>query len=458
MKICPNCNALCEDNSKFCVKCGNVLPETPISAPAPGAPMSAGAPGVPVYAPAPEAAPKKKSPVKLILILAVAAMALYFVISKVLFLMNPAGAIIGGLKAIAGMDKSTITSTISFDYSGDEDDDLSILNDVTVKLVSAADLKNLLAEISIEALYSNKSVVKVGAGVNNDYVYIDPQKLYKKKMYSELDEILPGAEDYIQDIKIIMNALSSMDLKFDAGKYSDVVKKALGKDLKGSFSTVTLKIDQETSNELLLAILEKAAKDDALIESIRTGATKAINQIIKDKKFNESFIEKDDLESLLEEFEDKKAFKDNFKDALSEAVEELEYQLEYYEDYDIEVPYETTVTFRFDLFNRLTGIDYVMEGDVDGENMKIIISNAIKGGASFTKINTKDAIEIQELASDYDEQEEVLGVVMDNLIKSIKSNKELTKRIEDFTGEDIDDIEDFDDLQYLFGVRRLPAM
>jgi hypothetical protein len=88
-----------------------------------------------------------------------------------------------------------------------------------------------------------------------------------------------------------------------------------------------------------------------------------------------------------------------------------------------------------------------MEGEVDDGTMRITVTNDIRGGAGFTNINTKDAIDIQELASDYDEQEEVVGEILNNLIKSVKSNKELTKKIEDITGEDLDDIEDLDDLR-----------
>ncbi len=484
MKICPNCNAVSDDSAKFCVKCGSVLPAAPVSAPAqeipvsapaqevpvsapaqeapvytpaPETPVYAPAPGAPTNNPAPGAAPKKKSVVKIALILAVAAIALYLVISKVLFLINPAAALLSGIKSIYSLEKSTVTSTISVDYSGD-DDDMDTLNDITIKMVSAADIKNLIAEVSLEALYSNKSVVKIAAGVNNEYLYIDPLKLYNKKFYTELEEVLPDSEDYINDLKIIMNAVSGIDIKLDAGKYAGAVKKALGSKLKGSFGKVTVKLDQEVLLKFALAVLEKAEKDDALIESIRTGAIKAINQIIKDKKFEEAFIDKDDLEELLETFEDKKEFKESFKDAIADAIEELEYELEYIEDYEPDEPFEMTLTFRFNLFNKLTGVDCVMEGEVDDGTMRITVTNDIRGGAGFTNINTKDAIDIQELASDYDEQEEVVGEILNNLIKSVKSNKELTKKIEDITGEDLDDIEDLDDLQDLIGGRRLPAM
>ena len=84
----------------------------------------------------------------------------------------------------------------------------------------------------------------------------------------------------------------------------------------------------------------------------------------------------------------------------------------------------------------IKGIDFT--GEIDDE-LEINVKNDIKSGASFTKFNKKNSIEINELISGGD-IEDVAEEISENLIKAIKKNKDLKNKIEDLTGEDIDDL------------------
>ena len=107
-----------------------------------------------------------------------------------------------------------------------------------------------------------------------------------------------------------------------------------------------------------------------------------------------------------------------------------------YMDFDIDDINELELTFRFGAGNTIKGIDFT--GEIDDE-LEINVKNDIKSGASFTKFNKKNSIEINELISGGD-IEDVAEEISENLIKAIKKNKDLKNKIEDLTGEDIDDL------------------
>src|SRR5574344_2178823 len=84
--------------------------------------------------------------------------------------------------------------------------------------------------------------------------------------------------------------------------------------------------------------------------------------------------------------------------------------------------------FGFGAGNAINGIDYTAVIEEGGDNIEINVKTDIKSGASFTKINKKDAIEIEELIN---------GGDIEDVAEEITGN--LTKKIEELTGEDIED-------------------
>ena len=183
-------------------------------------------------------------------------------------------------------------------------------------------------------------------------------------------------------------------------------------------------------SKLVKELLEEAEDDKKLRESIRKNGIDFINRIIKEKRKLE-IIDVDDLEEILEIFEDKGDFEDFYQEAIANALIDMDYM-----DFDIDDINELELTFRFGAGNTIKGIDFT--GEIDDE-LEINVKNDIKSGASFTKFNKKNSIEINELISGGD-IEDVAEEISENLIKAIKKNKDLKNKIEDLTGEDIDDL------------------
>ena len=446
MKICPNCNSDNSDEAMFCTKCGNrfevqslntntdstqnysapidTMPSVnqvvqPITQPHPSFPT-------PVEQP-----PKKKSKVLVYVLGLVAVIAVVFLAINLISNANPADKLIKGLAKLSKMDKATTTTTVDIVYDG-EDEEIELINDITIKLETAADMNDLLAQITLDLLYDNKTVVQVAAGVNNEDLYIDLKDLHKEPFYQEMEGLVPEYSDYINDYKIIKKALNEVSLKFDNKKYIKIIKNVLDDDIKGSGNKVTVTLNSKTISKLTQKLLEEAEDDTKLMESIRKNAIDFINRVIKEeKKFK--VIDVDDFEDALEMFDDEDDFEDYYKDIIADALDGMDYM-----DFDIDDIPEMELTFTFGSGNAIKSIAYagvIEEGD---DTIEINVKTDIKSGASFTKINKKGAIEIEELLNGGD-FEDVVEEVTENLIKAVKKNKNLTKKIEELTDEDIED-------------------
>jgi len=324
------------------------------------------------------------------------------------------------------MDKCTTTTTVDINYDGDEEA-ADLLNKLTVKLETAADVNELFAQLNLDLLYSNKPVVQVAAGLNNQDFYIDLKDLHKKVFYQDVEDVIPDYPDFANDYKIIKKAMDGISLKFDTKKYMKIVNKVLDDNIKKSGNKVILTLDSEIMSELFTALLEEAEDDNKLMESVRKNGIDFINRIIKEKKKLKT-IDVDDLEETLEIFEDKDEFEEYYQDAISNALARLDYM-----DFD-EIP-ELELIFRFGSGNTIKGIDFTTEIN---DELEIFVKADIKSGASFTKFNRKDSIEIKKLMTGGD-IEDVVEEITDNLIKAVKKNKDLTKKIEDLTGQDVED-------------------
>lgn len=443
MKICPNCNNDNSDEAMFCTKCGtkfenqslntdiNTTQNTPVyTTPSENQVFQPGPQPSATFPPA-EPSPKKKSKVLVYVLGLVAVVAVVFLAMNIISNANPANKLIKGLAKFSKMDKATSTTTIDINYDGDSDE-IEMLKDVTIKLETAADVNDLLVQISLDLLYANKPVIQIAAGANNEDIYVDLKDLHQEKFYQEIEGLAPEYADFVNDYKIIKNAFDGIALKFDDKQYIKIIKNVLGDDIKGSGNKVTVTLDSKTISKLTEKLLEEAEEDEKLMESIRKNGIEFINKVIKEEKKLE-LIDVDDLEDALEILEDEDDFEDYYKEAISEALSGMDYM-----DIDIDDLPEIDITFRFGAGNTIKGIDYIVVIEEDDENIEIITKTDIKNSASFTKINKKNAIEIEELISGGD-IEEVIEEISENLKKVVKKNKDLTKKIEELTDEDVDD-------------------
>ncbi len=452
MKICPNCNNDNRDEAMFCTKCGtrfvslnadinatqnvstpnNITPNVnqTIQPEVQPVPQYAAQPAV-SYTTAAEPSPKKKSKALVYIIGLVAVAALIFLAMNFISSANPVNKLIKGLAKLSKMDKATSTTTIDITHDGD-DEEADILNDINIKLEAAADIDNLFAQLSLDLLYADKSVVQVAAGANNEDIYVDLKELHEEKFYQEIEGLAPEYKDFVNDYKIIKNAFDGITLKFDDKKYIKIIKDVLGDDIKGSGNKVTVTLDSKTIADMTEKLLEEAEEDDKLMESIRKNGIDFINKIIKEEKKLE-LVNVDDLEEALEILEDEDEFEEKYKEAISEALSGNDYM-----DIDIDDLPEMELTFRFGAGNTIKGIDYTAVIEESDETFEIITKTDIKNSASFTKINKKNAIEIEELMNGGD-IEGVVEEITENLIKVVKKNKDLTEKIEDLSGQDIED-------------------
>lgn len=441
MKKCPNCNFENRDEASFCTKCGNKLQEQSLDTDVNvkrniATPQDTDSTVNRVIRPAVQPStsvnisvetPKKKSKALVYILGLVAVIAVIFLVMSISFA-KPAEKLIQGLIKLSKMDKCTATTTIDIDYDGDEKE-ADLINDITVKLETAADLNELFAQITLDLLYSNKSVVQVAAGLNDEDFYVDLKDLHKKVFYQDVEDVIPNYPDYANDYKILKKAFDGISLKFDTKKYMKIVNNVLDDNIKSSGNKIILSLDLDTISELMTALLEEAEDDDKLMESVRKNAIDFINQIVKEKK-KLKIIDADDLEETLEIIEDKDDFEEYYQNAISSALVRFDNMVS---DAD-EIP-ELELIFRLGAGNAIKGVDFTAEIN---DNVKIFVQSEIKSGANFKKFNRKDSIEISDLMSGGD-IEDVVEEITDNLIKAVKKNKDLTKKIEDLTGQDVED-------------------
>ncbi len=449
MKTCPKCNNSNRDEAKFCTTCGenlgvqplditetNTINETPVNS----GPSTSNIPNNQpitnntIPSTSEPASPKKKSK-GLFIIAGIAVIAVVILMVSVISSANPVDKLLKGFAKLSKMSEVTAITTIDINYDGDTEE-AELLNDMSIKAETAADINNLLAEVTLEVLYDNKSVVQLAAGVNNEDLYVDLKDLYKEKFYQGIEDLVPEYKDYVNDYKIIKKAIDGISLKFDKKEYIKIIKNTLDDDIKGSGNKVTVSLNAKTMTKVLEKLLKEAKDDKKLMESIRKNGIDLINKLLKEEKNFEVF-DVSELEDALEIFEDKDDFEDNYKEAITEALESYKSNYNYGEIQDMEI------TFIFGASGNIKSMQYTVKVDADGEEIEIVSETTIKSGANFTKINKKNAVVIEELISDGEQLEEIVSEVTENLTKTVKKNKKLTEKIEDLTGEDIEDAIEF---------------
>ncbi|NLU32771.1 MAG: zinc-ribbon domain-containing protein [Clostridiaceae bacterium] len=421
MRTCPNCKSENQDGTRFCTKCG---------APLEGA------------AEANDQRPVKKSfPAGKILLAVALILAVVFIINTIIVAANPAMRLLNGLERLGKKNAFTVTSTVSAKYKGD-DDDLKAINNASIKTSLAVNLDKMFMEVSGSILYDNKSIADIAAGVGEKELYIDLKNLYDKKFIYKLDR---DVRDVISEMQVLLKYIRQANIKYDKKKYAKAIADVLDDEIRGSVGKVTVTLDGESLMEIFAEVFDVMADDEVLMKSFRENARDLINRILKDKHEFEILFSEDDLEELLDYIEDEDDFETAWMYVIEEASYGIEYaldDLDYYLSLD-DMP-EFDITFSFGMFsNNIKGIQVSMKVE-DGydESITVNIDSRISNKASFTKINSKNAIDIEELEEDPYEFLDIAEEIIENLVGNIEKNKKLTNAIEDLTGLDADELAD----------------
>lgn len=358
-----------------------------------------------------------------------------FIINSTLAAANPSRKLLKGLEHLGKMDEFTVTSVISVEYEGDVDE-FELINDASMKTSYAVNLDKLLMEVSMELLYDNKSIAHMIAGVGDKGLYAELPKLYDKKFSYEFDREI---RENLSDIQVLLRYIRQANIKYDTRKYADIIEDIMGDDIKGSPGKIKMRVDGEILAIIMIEILEEMADDHKLMESVRKNAQELIKKILKDEhKFK--LFDKDDLEDFLEYLEDE----DDFEMLYLSFIEEMVEGMEYYSSFIDESP-EFDVTISYGMFKGVKDINVsftVENPSDDDESLIISMDSTIEGSASFSKVSTRNAVDIEEIMYDYRELMNIGEEIFDNLADNIEKNRKLKNAIEDLTGVDVDFLAD----------------
>jgi hypothetical protein len=261
----------------------------------------------------------------LFIVAGIAVIVVVFLLIKLIAGADPASKLMKGFAKLANMKEITSTTTVDINYEGD-DESLELINDMVFKLETAADMDNLLAQLTIELIYDKKTVTQLAAGVNNEDVYVDLKDLYSKVFYQSMDDLVPDYQDFVNDYKLIKKAINDVKFKFDNKKYIKIIKDTLDDDLASKGNKVILTLNSKNMTMLMKNLLEEAEDDTKLMESVRKNAIDLVKRILKDEKKFKVF-EVDELEDLLETLEDKDDFEDYYLSVISAVRSNLDYAL-----------------------------------------------------------------------------------------------------------------------------------
>lgn len=418
MKKCAGCQHENQDTNAFCSNCGAPLD----NAVEPESPKPAG---------------KSFSKARIIAVVA-AIFFLAIVIKAIAVSANPAMRLLKGLDRLGKMDAFTVTSTLSVNYKGD-DDDLKLINQAGASLKTAVNLDKMLAEVTGTLSYDKKTVAEITAGLGEKEVYFALPKLYDKTFTYRLDKQVRA---YISEIQVLLKYLREADVQYDRGKYAKAIAEVLDDDIKGSPGKVMLTLDGDRLLDIFAEIFEVAADDEVLMKSLRKNAKNAIEKILKDKHEFELLFDEEDLEYVLEYLQDDDDFEIAYMYIVREMKDSFRYLSRSFKYYADDIP-ELDVTIDFGLLSsNIRGISIAMEIEDSGETVVLSLDSEISRKASIGKINTKNTVDIEDLMDDPAELEDIAETVLKNLAKNIKSNKKLVNAIDDLTGMDVDDLMD----------------
>lgn len=436
MAICSQCYANNAEGTVFCTSCGNKMqPEavqgntTPIqdNIDATNVQPTAFAPINPEM----NEKPKKKNTlpviIALVLVLLVAG---YFAVSA-LSNSNPSLRLLKGFAEMAKMDVATLEISGTVENDGDLED---LLKKVAFKAVFAIDSNKMLGEGSIDLQYDKKDVVSIMAGVNSDIAYIDPKDLYEEDFLYQLPS---DYTDNMEPLKIVRESLKGIKLDIDYKKYAKIMAEELDENIEKKGGDIVLTVDAESMNSTMKAIVEEAKDDKKLMESVRKSAETVLKDLIKQSDKLEDMMDVEELETTLEQIQDKNEFEDVYAELLDEMLDSLDYAID-------EVSGESTLTFSFGVGSKIKSVRFEseIEDEYSGETTKVNVLTSISNGAKFSGIKEKSAIDLEEITSDYEEMQKILEDVAGNLVKKIKANKNLVKDLDKTLGMDVDDLED----------------
>ncbi|MBN2221692.1 MAG: hypothetical protein JW708_05735, partial [Vallitaleaceae bacterium] len=236
--------------------------------------------------------------------------------------------------------------------------------------------------------------------------------------------------------------LSTKGVKWTA--YSDAVNKALGRDLKKDFNTITMKIDTDTLVDVLVEIIEVAKEDDDLKEWAKENLAIIAKELEDHRRdFEIIDIDKDFIEDLKDfvedDFEDGyDEFMDSLEDMEDEIKDELEYSMSGMGSFtDIEVICELSA------LNRIKSITY----EYSISDYKVMVTTEFDDGAKKEKYKLEDGLD----AEDTDELEDYFSdEFMDHLEDYQKENEAFENLMKDLEKEGLTENGGFLDFFYEF--------
>lgn len=415
MKKCDACGHLNPNDNAFCENCAASIKDAPI------------------------VASKKSFSVNMKFLkyfgAAAALVLVIFLGSQVLFAKSAGAQVMSGLMKLVTSDQNEGHLELSF-----ESED-RMMNNFLKDLLFVFDfeVKKSNAATKAELLIKGESALEAVVALQDQVIYVDLLDLYKDVFYYEDDSF----EDNFSQYNQLRSYLKDISLKgVDFKKYIKAIESELGRDLSKKSGRVHLVLDEKNILDVMEVIFEEAENDEKLMKVLHKELLKVFKAMAKDD-FEFLYMDGDDWESVVEEIEDFRDFKDNYEEAIADILDSIDWE----RDYRYSTSFDLKVSFDFGISNTIKAMDF--QFDVEDEiGIKGTYKNKSEHG--FKSFKKNKGIDLEDLMDDYDEMNDVSREVIENFADKIQSNKTMVKYIEssDFYKElndwyGFDGVEDF---------------
>lgn len=198
---------------------------------------------------------------------------------------------------------------------------ISEINKMKLEMEVGYDLSNIKTAMTLGALYDNKSLINLGAYVNESSMYIELKDLFDKYIEIPMEDTY---KEYLNNSNI---KFDEDDLKYVLKASKDAFKDNLdSKTVKTSKKTIKINGKKLSTTKVSYGLSEKSANE--LAKNI-------LEKLVKDDKFLKALASISD--------QDKNDLKDSFEEAIEEIKENLNNDLETKEEVFINF-YVTGVT------------------------------------------------------------------------------------------------------------------
>lgn len=327
---------------------------------------------------------------------------------------NPVNRLAMGYARAMNRNKVELKTSMTFEMDNKVLDEIKLVNQMTFYP------KDLNADLNMQMYYEEKKAGSIKGSIQNGIGYISSDEFMKDDfIYYEFDDF----EDVMNDYQILFDIYKKLSTKgVKWAEYSDAVNKALGRDLKKDFNTITLNIDTDTLVDVMVAIIEVAIDDDDLKECAKDNLS-FISRELEDHKRDFEIIEIDkdflkDLEDFLEDdFDDSyDEIMDSLKDMEDELRDELEYSMSGMGSFtDIEMICELSA------FNRIKSITY----EYSISDYKVIVKTEFDDGAKKDKFKIEDGLKIEDM----DELEDYFSNDFQDYIEDYQKENEVYEKL-----------------------------